>query len=111
MIRSAGAAEVHVRVSSPPYISPCYYGIDTPHREDLIAANHSVEEIRVQIGADSLEYLSHEGLRRSLPEGDTTYCGACFTAEYPIPLGSELKQQMDLFQPVGAGPAKADEHE
>ncbi len=111
MIRSAGAAEVHVRVSSPPYISPCYYGIDTPNREDLVAANHSVEEICSQIGADSLAYLSHEGLQRALPDGDTAYCGACFTTEYPIPLGSELKQQLKLFQPVGAGPARPDDHD
>jgi len=105
MVRSAGATEVHVRVSSPPYLSPCYYGIDTPHREDLVAANHSVEEIREQIGADSLAYLSHEGLKRALPDGDTAYCGACFTAEYPTELGTEHVAQMELFQPVGAGPA------
>ena len=107
MMRTSGATEVHVRSSSPPYVSPCYYGIDTPHREDLIAANHSVEEICAQIGADSIAYLSHAGLRRSLPDGDTAYCGACFTGEYPTPLGSELEHQMELFQPVGAGPAKS----
>jgi amidophosphoribosyltransferase len=106
MMRTAGAREVHVRVSSPPYISPCYYGIDTPHREDLVAANYSVEEIREQIGADSLAYLSHAGLQRSLPDGDVSYCAACFTGEYPTPLGSELESEMELFEPVGAGPAK-----
>jgi amidophosphoribosyltransferase len=111
MVRSAGAAEVHVRVSSPPYVSPCYYGIDTPHREELIGANLSVDEICAQIGADSLVYLSHEGLKRSLPDGETAYCGACFTGDYPIPLGSELTQQMELFQPVGAGPARPENHE
>lgn len=108
MVRNAGAAEVHVRVSSPPYISPCYYGIDTPHREELVGANHSVEEIRAQIGADSLAYLSHEGLKRSLPDGDTAYCGACFTAEYPTELSSAIEARMELFQPVGAGPARSD---
>jgi len=108
MVRNAGASEVHFRVSSPPYISPCYYGIDTPHREDLVGANHSVEEIRAAIGADSLAYLSHDGLKRSLPDGDTKYCGACFTADYPTPLGSDLELQMELFQPVGAGPARND---
>ncbi len=105
MVRNAGATEVHMRVSSPPYISPCYYGIDTPHREELVAANHSVDEICAHIGADSLAFLSHDGLRRALPDGDTAYCGACFTAEYPTELGTELEAQMDLFQPVGAGPA------
>ena len=106
MMRRAGAREVHVRVSSPPYVSPCYYGIDTPHREDLVAANHSVDEICKQIGADTLAYLSHAGLQRSLPDGDLSYCGACFTSEYPTPLGSEIESQMELFEPVGAGPAK-----
>jgi len=105
MMRIAGATEVHFRVSSPPYVSPCYYGIDTPHREDLIAANHSVGEICEQIGADSIAYLSHAGLQKSLPEGDTAYCGACFTGDYPTSLGNEIEHQMELFQPVGAGPA------
>ena len=106
MMRNSGALEVHLRVSSPPYVSPCYYGIDTPHREELVAANHSVEEIRAAIGADSLAYLTHAGLQRSLPDGDAAYCGACFTADYPTPLGSELEAQMEQFEPVGAGPAK-----
>ncbi len=107
MMRNAGAREVHVRVSSPPYVSPCYYGIDTPYRDDLVAANYSADEIREQIGADSLAYLSHAGLQRSLPDGDVSYCGACFTGEYPTPLGSELESQMELFEPAGSGPAKA----
>jgi len=105
MMRSAGAREVHVRVSSPPYVSPCYYGIDTPYRDDLVAANYSADEICKQIGADSLAYLSHAGLQRSLPDGDVSYCGACFTGEYPTPLGSEIESQMELFEPAGAGPA------
>lgn len=107
MMRNAGATQVHVRLSSPPYISPCYYGIDTPHREDLIAANHSVAEICKQIGADTVAYLTHAGLKRSLPDGDTAYCGACFSGDYPTELGTELEQQLELFQPVGAGPAKS----
>ena len=108
MMRSAGATEVHVRVSSPPYISPCYYGIDTPHREELVGANHSVQEICNKIGADSLGYLSLEGLRRAVPGGHDFYCTACFTGEYPTLLGDELEQEMELFQPVGAGPATAE---
>ena len=105
MVRRAGAVEVHVRISSPPYISPCYYGIDTPRREELIAANHSLEEIRGRIGADSLVYLSLEGLQQAVPQGGSTFCDACFTADYPTPLSSELERQLELFTPVGAGPA------
>jgi len=111
MVRGAGAATVHFRVSSPPYISPCYYGIDTPLRDDLVAANHSVEEIRRSIGADSLAYLTLEGLRRAVPRGERDYCTACFTGIYPTPLGDELEQQLELFQPVGAGPASGGEME
>ena len=105
LIRGAGAAEVHWRVSSPPYVSPCYYGIDTPRREELVGANHSVQEICDLIGADSLAYLSLKGLQSSVPAGDENYCSACFTAQYPTPLGDELEHQMELFTPVGAGPA------
>ncbi len=107
MIRDAGAREVHVRVSSPPYASSCYYGIDTPHREDLIAANHSVPEIRERIRADSLAYLSLEGLRDSVAKGHEEYCVACFTGEYPTRLNDELESQMALFTPVGSGPARS----
>jgi len=105
MIRAAGAAEVHVRISSPPYVSSCYYGIDTPRRDDLVAANLSIEEVREKIGADSLAYLSLEGLRGSVTGDDDSYCVACFTAEYPTPLSDELSTQMELFMPAGAGPA------
>ncbi|MFQ5744448.1 MAG: amidophosphoribosyltransferase [Acidobacteriota bacterium] len=105
MMRSVGAAAVHVRVSSPPYISPCYYGIDTPRREELVGANHSLEEICRKIGADSLAYLSLEGLQRAVSMGEKHYCTACFTGDYPTSLGDELEHQMELFTPVGAGPA------
>jgi amidophosphoribosyltransferase len=84
MIRSAGAEEVHMRVSCPPTISPCFYGVDTPSKRQLIAANKSVEEIREYIGADSLAYLSVEGLKRACGDGQkTTYCTACYTGQYP----------------------------
>jgi amidophosphoribosyltransferase len=84
MIRNAGAREVHMRISCPPTISPCYYGVDTPSKRQLIAANKSVEEIRQFIGADSLAYVSLEGLKKACGEGDqTTYCTACYTGEYP----------------------------
>jgi amidophosphoribosyltransferase len=84
MVRDAGAKEVHMRISCPPTISPCYYGVDTPSKNQLIAANKSVDEIREYIGADSLAYLSLEGLRRAAGENDEKfYCTACYTGKYP----------------------------
>jgi len=84
MIRNAGAAEVHMRISCPPTISPCFYGVDTPSKKQLIAAAQSVEEIRQYIGADSLAYLSLEGLKKACADGEkTTYCTACYTGVYP----------------------------
>jgi amidophosphoribosyltransferase len=84
MVRSAGAREVHMRISCPPTISPCFYGVDTPSKSQLIAANKSIEEIRDYIGADSLAYLSLEGLKEACGEGEkTTYCTACYTGKYP----------------------------
>jgi amidophosphoribosyltransferase len=84
MIRGAGATEVHMRISCPPTISPCFYGVDTPSKKQLIAANKSVEEIRDYIGADSLSYLSLEGLMKACGEGrPNAYCTACYTGNYP----------------------------
>ncbi|HSR50608.1 MAG TPA: amidophosphoribosyltransferase [Acidobacteriota bacterium] len=84
MVRGAGAAEVHFRISSPPTISPCHYGIDTPTKEELIAANKSLGEIRDHVAADSLKYLSLDGLRRSV-NAQGNFCSACFDESYPIP--------------------------
>ncbi|MGA8432638.1 MAG: amidophosphoribosyltransferase [Candidatus Sulfotelmatobacter sp.] len=84
MIRNAGAKEVHMRVSCPPTISPCFYGVDTPSKKQLIAANKSVDEICDYIGADSLAYLSLEGLKKACGEGEgLRYCTACYTGKYP----------------------------
>lgn len=84
MVRESGAKEVHMRVSCPPTISPCYYGVDTPSKNQLIAANKSVDEIREYIGADSLAYLSLEGLRKAAGDGEEhSYCTACYTGKYP----------------------------
>jgi amidophosphoribosyltransferase len=85
LLRKAGAKEVHVRVSSPPIISPCYYGMDFPTKRELIAATMSIEEIKNYIEADSLEYLSMDGLLKSVPHEKGGYCTACFTGNYPIP--------------------------
>ncbi len=90
MVRAAGAKEVHMRISCPPTISPCFYGVDTPSKKDLIAANHSIEEIRQFIEADSLAYLSLVGLTHSCTLGEpadgmspASYCTACYTGSYP----------------------------
>ena len=84
MLRNAGASEVHMRISCPPTISPCFYGVDTPTKKQLIAANKSIEEIRDYIGADSLAYLSLDGLKQACGEGEkTSYCSACYTGKYP----------------------------
>jgi amidophosphoribosyltransferase len=84
MVRDAGAREVHMRISCPPTVSPCFYGVDTPSRSQLIAANKTVEEIRQYIGADSLAYLSMAGLRDACGDGEkTAYCTSCYTGIYP----------------------------
>ncbi len=87
MVRSAGAREVHLRISCPPTISPCYYGVDTPHKRELIAANYSVEEIEKFVEADSLGYLSLSALRKAVDDVDKTHhCYACYTGQYPTDL-------------------------
>jgi amidophosphoribosyltransferase len=96
MIRNAGAAEVHVRISSPPTSYPCYYGIDTPTRQELIAASHSVEEIRKYITADTLGYISQEGLQKVVPHR-MDFCAACFDGCYPVPFPDEKLLQLGLF--------------
>src|SRR6478672_2732433 len=83
LVRAAGAREVHMRVSSPPVTGPCYYGIDTPSREELIAANNSVEQIAEHLGVDSLGYLSLDGMLESVPSGPNGFCHACFSGDYP----------------------------
>ena len=97
MLREGGGAkEVHIRISSPPTIGPCFYGIDTPTRQELIASSHSVEEIRKFITADTLEYLSLEGLKNIVPESHN-FCTACFDDNYPISFPGERLAQMELF--------------
>jgi amidophosphoribosyltransferase len=86
MVREAGATEVHMRISCPPTISPCYYGVDTPTREELIASSSSPEEICKFIGADSLGYVSLQGLKRAVDDTKGDYCTACYTGVYPTDL-------------------------
>jgi len=103
MVRDAGAREVHVRISSPPTTGPCYYGIDTPLKSELIASSHSVEEIGRFIEADSLGYLSHEGLLAAVsdPEG-RRHCTACFSGRYPVAVSVLDESQLRLFEKARA---------
>jgi amidophosphoribosyltransferase len=96
MIREVGGAkEVHMRISSPPTVGPCFYGIDTPTRQELIASTHMIEEIRKYITADSLSYLSIQGLKGILSDPEN-FCAACFDNNYPIPFPGEKSEQMEL---------------
>ncbi len=106
MIRGAGAREVHLRLGSPPITGPCHYGIDTPTRDELIAANHSVEEIRDYLGVDSLGYLSLEGMLAAAgqpPGAASRFCHACFSGHYPTPIPEELVQLRHVSPLVEAG--------
>jgi amidophosphoribosyltransferase len=101
LIRSSGAVEVHLRISSPPTTHPCHYGIDTPRQSELIAASQSVEQIRARVGADTLSYLSPAGLSASVGDSHgTRHCMACFTGKYAVPVREE--QTIELF-PLAAG--------
>ncbi|MBC8088296.1 MAG: amidophosphoribosyltransferase [Phycisphaerae bacterium] len=89
LVRAAGAREVHMRVSSAPIISPCYYGIDTPRREELIAATMDHDSLALHLGVDSLGYLSIEGMLKAMPVGPGGYCDACFSGKYPTAVPAE----------------------
>ena len=97
MVREAGATEVHVRITSPPTAFSCVYGIDTPTRAELIASDHSLEEIRRFIRADSLAYLSLEGVLGSVSGSPDSYCTACWSGDYPVPAESHGEPQAELF--------------
>jgi amidophosphoribosyltransferase len=96
MVRAAGAKEVHVRISCPPTISPCFYGVDTPRKSELIAATHSIEEIREFLEADSVAYLSLEGLLSAVNTERSSYCTSCYTGNYPVPVPSDTATHLQL---------------
>jgi amidophosphoribosyltransferase len=96
MVRAAGAKEVHMRIACPPTISPCFYGVDTPSKSELIAATHSTEEIRQFIEADSLAYLSLEGLLKSVSPDGGSYCTSCYTGNYPIAFPRDEQAYLQL---------------
>lgn len=105
MVRAAGAREIHMRISCPPTVSPCYYGIDTPSRSELLGASHSVDEIRDFVKSDTLSYLSLDGLRQAVGHRSGDYCTSCYTGEYPVeaPADAEAYMQMALKLPGDEG--------
>jgi amidophosphoribosyltransferase len=96
MVRAAGAREVHVRISCPPTVSPCFYGIDTPRRSELIAATHTLEEITKYLDADSVAYLSLEGLMRAVGQRSGSYCSSCYTGRYPVAFPRDERSYLQL---------------
>ena len=108
MVRAAGATEVHVRISCPPTISPCFYGVDTPRRSELIAATHTLEEITTYLNADSVGYLSHDGMLSALGSERGQYCSSCYTGHYPVsfPRDEALYLQLALKLDKGVAVAK-----
>jgi amidophosphoribosyltransferase len=102
MMYEVGAKEVHVRITAPPIRHPCFYGIDMARRDELAAAKFSVDEIRERIGAASLGYLSVEGAVKAVGSPKDTFCLACFTGEYPIPIPEDVQKDMFERPKVGA---------
>jgi amidophosphoribosyltransferase len=111
MVRAAGAREVHVRISCPPTISPCFYGVDTPRRSELIAATHTIEEIRRYLGADSLGYLSLEGLLAAVQGRGPSYCTSCYTGRYPVAFPQDQNAYLQLTLKLHEQPVPLPEEE
>jgi amidophosphoribosyltransferase len=95
MVRAAGAKEVHLRISCPPTISPCFYGVDTPSKTELIAATHTIDEVRKYVEADSLAYLSLDGLRAAVG-AQGSYCTSCYTGVYPVAFPRDEQAYLQL---------------
>jgi amidophosphoribosyltransferase len=93
-LKEAGAKEVHVLVSCPPHMNPCVYGIDFPDRSKLMAANHTIDEIRQYLNADSLAYLSKEGMVRATGLPKEVFCMACYDGNYPVPYDSQFNKNV-----------------
>jgi amidophosphoribosyltransferase len=113
MVRSAGAREVHLRISCPPTVSPCFYGVDTPRRSELIAFTHTLEEIRKYIDADSVAYLSLEGLTGAVRGGSSSYCTSCYTGVYPVAFPRDEAKYLQLalkLNPEPAAPVAEPDH-
>jgi amidophosphoribosyltransferase len=93
-LKEAGAREVHVRVSCPPHMNPCVYGIDFPDRKKLMAANHTLDGIRAYLKADSLHYLSIEGMVKATGQPKESFCMACYDGRYPVPYDPTLNKHL-----------------
>ena len=111
MLFEGGALEVHVRISSPPIVSPCFYGIDMASQDELIASTRSVEEVRSQIGATSLAYLSLDGLQASTRRPESTFCRACLTRKYPTEIPEDVRLAKLRFEPALPAPARSGRRE
>jgi amidophosphoribosyltransferase len=107
MVRSAGAREVHMRISCPPTVSPCFYGVDTPRRSELIAATHTLEEIRKYVDADSVAYLSLDGLTGAVKGGSASYCTSCYTGVYPVAFPRDEAKYLQLALKLNPEPVAA----
>ena len=94
MLREAGAAEVHLRISAPPIRNPCHYGVDMSTREEMIAHGRTADEVAEELGCDSLHYLSLEGVYEAIGQSRDTHCDACFSGEYPL---AGTKESSDKF--------------
>mgnify|MGYP006170868925 FL=1 len=110
MVRSAGAREVHMRISCPPTVSPCFYGVDTPRRSELIAATHTLEEIRKYLDADSVAYLSLDGLTGAVKGGRSSYCTSCYTGVYPVAFPRDEAAYLQLALKLNPEPGTASRH-
>jgi amidophosphoribosyltransferase len=111
MVRAAGAAEVHLRISCPPTVSPCFYGVDTPRRQELIAATHSLEEIRKYVAADTIGYLSLGGLLSSVRGKGASYCTSCYTGQYPVAFPRDESGYLQLSLKIDGKPQPLPEEE
>jgi amidophosphoribosyltransferase len=109
MVRSVGAREVHMRISCPPTVSPCFYGVDTPRRSELIAATHTLEEIRKYLDADSVAYLSLDGLTSAVREGKAKYCTSCYTGVYPVAFPRDEAAYLQLALKLNGETPRAEE--
>ncbi|MFN7016780.1 MAG: amidophosphoribosyltransferase [Fimbriimonadales bacterium] len=105
LLFEAGAREVHMRITAPPIRYPCHYGIDMATQRELVAAHHTVEDVRQQIGATSLGYLSLEGLAQAIGQPRSRFCLACFNSEYPIPIPDDVELVKEIFEPPTSEPA------
>lgn len=111
MVRAAGAREVHVRISCPPTISPCFYGVDTPRRSELIGATHTLDEIRRYLAADSVRYLSLDGLLTAVGQKRDQYCTSCYTGQYPVAFPRDEHAYLQLTLKLDASRARLPEEE